>query len=121
MMAAAATWFWLLAAAGAGGEQHGQRPQPLAAVVDDVVGDLVDQRDVAAQAPHDHAVDVGPVVADERPQGIEGRHGRVRISARDDIECNFAPSPPPIARPRDLAARGEASPHARLPAISVTR
>ena len=80
-------------AAGAGREQHGQRPQPFAAVVNDVVRDLVDERDVAAQAPHDHAVDVAPVVADERPQGVERRHDRIRISQRHP--ANFASSHPP--------------------------
>ena len=72
----------ILAATGAAGarrEQHGQGSQPLAAVVDDVVRDLVHERNVAAQAPHDHAVHVGPIVPDQGPQGLEGGSSRIRI------------------------------------------
>ena len=47
MMAAASIWLLAGAAAGARGEQHQQRPQPLAAGMNDVVGDLVDEGDLA--------------------------------------------------------------------------
>ena len=79
-------------AAGARREQHGQRPQPLAAVVDDVVGDLIDQSDVAAQPAHDHPVDVGPILADERPKSIQRRHRRIRV-CHDMREFCLIPTP----------------------------
>ena len=76
MMAADATGAWPRAAAGPRGEQHGERAQPLAAVVDDVVCDLIDERDVAAEAADDRAVHVGPILADRGPQGVERRDWR---------------------------------------------
>ncbi len=93
MIAAAATWSWLRGAAGAGREQHGQRPQPFAAVVNDVVRDLIDERDVAAEPANDRAVDVAPVLGDvARMASSEGAGGRV--SARD-ITTNDTPVQPP--------------------------
>ena len=77
MMAADATGRLAASATGARGEQHGERAQPFAAVVDDVVCDLVDERDVAAEAADDRAVDVGPVLADrDRSASSEGTGGR---------------------------------------------
>ena len=58
------------AAASARREQHGKRPEAFAAVVDDVVGDLVDERDVAAEPAHDGPVDVCPVFGDGGAQGV---------------------------------------------------
>ena len=47
----------ILVAAGAGGQQHQQRPQTLAAGVNDVGGDLVDQRHRAVQPTLDDPID----------------------------------------------------------------
>ena len=46
-------------------------PQPLAAPIDDVLGDLVDQRDIAGQPLDDRAVDALQVVRDQRPDFFE--------------------------------------------------
>ena len=46
-----------LVAAGTGRQHHAQRAQPFAARADDVLGDLVDQHDVAGQPLHDGLVD----------------------------------------------------------------
>jgi hypothetical protein len=48
-----------------GRQQHRKRPEPLAAAMDDVMGDLVDESDVAAQALHDETVDGRPVLGNE--------------------------------------------------------
>ena len=58
------------------GEQDCERAQPLAAAADDVVGDLVDERDVAAEATDDRAVHVGPILTDCGPQSVERRDWR---------------------------------------------
>ncbi len=63
-------------AAGSRGQQHRERAQPLAAVVDDVVRDLIDERNVAAQATDDGAVHVGPILTDRGPQSVERRDRR---------------------------------------------
>ena len=49
-----------------GEQQHEQRPDPLAAGADDVVGDLVDQRDVRRQAAADDGVDLAHLVGHQR-------------------------------------------------------
>jgi hypothetical protein len=56
-------------------EQHDQRPQPFPAMVDDVMGDLIDQRDIAAEAPVNGAVDVFPVGSDNGADGLERSGG----------------------------------------------
>ena len=56
MKAAASIWACGSVAAGAAGQHHQQRPQALAAAGNDVLGDLVDQRDGAFQARADHVV-----------------------------------------------------------------
>jgi len=62
-------------AAGPGGEQHRQRPQPLAARADDVVGDLVDQCDVARQALDDDPVEASQFVRHRFPDVLELHSG----------------------------------------------
>ena len=57
-------------------EQHRERPQSLAAVVNDVVRDLVDERDVAPQAADDRAVHVGPILTDGGPKSVKRRDWR---------------------------------------------
>jgi hypothetical protein len=66
-------------AAGPRGKQHRERAQPLAAVVDDVVCDLIDECDVAAEATDDRAVHVGPIVTDRGSKSVERRGGRQGI------------------------------------------
>ena len=58
--------------AGAPGQHDQQRPQPLAAPGDDVLGDLVDERDGALQARADHLVHGAEVGLDERADFFEG-------------------------------------------------
>ena len=47
------------------GQQGRQRPQTFAAAVDDVVGDLIHERDVAAQALNNQPIDAGPVLGNQ--------------------------------------------------------
>jgi hypothetical protein len=48
--------------AGPGRQHHAQRAQALAAAADDVLGDLVDQHDVAGQPPDDRVVHAAQVL-----------------------------------------------------------
>ena len=69
----------------AGGEQNQQRPQPLAAAADDVLGNLVHEDDVGCQALTNGAIDGREIVVDEPPnrgkvdrrrRRRDGKHGR---------------------------------------------
>ena len=62
-----------LVAAGARRQQHRERPQSLAAAVDDVVGHLVDKGDIAAETLENQPVDGGPVVLYEGSERFQGR------------------------------------------------
>ncbi len=50
--------------AGSGRKQHGDRPQPLAAAVDDVTRQLIDQRHVRMELAADQRIDGMEVVRD---------------------------------------------------------
>ena len=71
MIAAASTCCSPSVAAGAGREHDRERAQALAAAADDVLGDLVDQRDVAGEALDDRLVDAAQVVRDQRSDLVQ--------------------------------------------------
>jgi hypothetical protein len=48
--------------------------------MDNMVGDLIDERHVAAESPNDDPVHVGPVVGYQCAKCIEGRNRRVGVS-----------------------------------------
>lgn len=52
-------------AASPGGQQRGQRPQTFASAVDDVVSDLIHERDVATQALNNQPIDACPVLGNQ--------------------------------------------------------
>src|SRR5258708_13602346 len=60
--------------AGARGEHHEQRPQPLPAAGDDVLGHLIDERHGALEALADHTVHRAEVRLDRRTNLFQG-HG----------------------------------------------
>ena len=71
MMAAAGTCWSRVVPAGPGSQHHGQWAQALAPAVDDVLGHLVDQRDVAGKPLDDGQVDALEVLRDQRPDFFE--------------------------------------------------
>ena len=82
-----------LVAAGTGCQHHAQRTQSFAARADDVLGNLVDQHDVAGQPLYDGLVDALQVCRDQRPDFFE-LHSRDKPSGR----CSYGkPGMVPIA------------------------
>ena len=82
-----------LVAAGTGCQHHAQRAQPLAARTDDVLGNLIDQHDIAGQPLHNGLVDALQVFRDQRPDLFE-LHSRDKPSGR----CSYGkPGMVPIA------------------------
>ena len=80
MKAAASMCASALVAAGPPGQHHQQRPQALAAAGDDVLGDLVDQRNGALQARADDGVDGVEVRLDERADLFQGHRTGTVVS-----------------------------------------
>jgi len=62
--------------AGARREQHDQRPQPLAAARDNVLGNLIDECDGAFHAGPDHRIDGAEVGMNQSFDSGQGSHGR---------------------------------------------
>jgi hypothetical protein len=56
--------------------------------VDDVMRDLVDERDVAAEAAKNDAVDIAPIVADQGSQCVERRR---QLLARGNRHSRMMP------------------------------
>jgi hypothetical protein len=86
MMAARSTWRWSLVAAGPGREQHQQGAQALAAAVDDVVAQLVDERHGGLQTLPDTVVDRIHVVGDKCAYLVE-IHGAGMRGAAGNCAC----------------------------------
>ena len=68
-------------AAGARRQQHGDRPQPFAAALDDIAGQLVDQHHIGVKLLADQGVDSAQIVRDGRADAFD-IHGK-RSVAKD--------------------------------------
>jgi hypothetical protein len=68
----------------ASGQEDSEWAQAFAAIVNDVMGYLVDERNVAAESPKDDAVDTRPVVPDQGAQAVERRAGMARLDQRHE-------------------------------------
>jgi hypothetical protein len=69
-----------LATTATGRQENCERAQALAAIVDYVMGDLIDERDIAAETLKDHAVHAGPFVPDQGTQTVERRAGLIGLN-----------------------------------------
>ena len=76
-------------AMGVGGQERQHRPQALTTVGDDVVAQLVDERDLGIQAQLDEPVDIGEVVGYERAQRVH-----LRREALGEHAFRIVPSSP---------------------------
>ena len=83
----------------AGGEQNQQRPQPLAAAADDVLGNLIHEDDIGREARANGAIDGREIVVDERPNrrevhkhrgGRGGKHGRRHRQLREMLRTEYS-------------------------------
>jgi len=71
-----------LTAGGTGGQQHQQGPQALAATIDNIVAELIDQHDVRVELALDFPVYRGKIVLDQFTNRLQG-HGFGRFHSRE--------------------------------------
>ena len=55
-------------------------------MMNDVMGNLIDQGDIASQAAEDHPVDAPPIILDQGAQGLQGGYLLISPDERHAID-----------------------------------